>query len=250
MQETKSLVRLNRSNSAEDVSRQVKQHGVVVIDDFCEDLESLKKEANRMLDNLSHREQYSFGRAASMRNPKEFKDYPFLVKYFTQPFMESTTKDYLGENYLMLDSLYVTHETKATEDIARNAYPHFDRDMTFKFFIYLSDVTADDGAFVCIPGTHLLGKELREKAWKETGDYRKVRNRIFHDYDNLDFKESDLLPVEGKAGTLIVFDSDTFHAGGNIKPGHERFIIRSHNSVSKTSTLFTRIKNRVYRALN
>ena len=39
-----------------------------------------------------------------------------------------------------------------------------------------------------------------------------------------------LIPVEGKAGTLIVFDSDVFHQGGKInKKGAERIVLRMHN---------------------
>ena len=38
-----------------------------------------------------------------------------------------------------------------------------------------------------------------------------------------------LIPVESKAGSLIVFDSDTLHRGGIIKKDNlERLIIRLH----------------------
>ena len=38
-----------------------------------------------------------------------------------------------------------------------------------------------------------------------------------------------LIPVEAKAGSLIVFDSDTLHRGGIIKKDNlERLIIRLH----------------------
>ena len=41
------------------------------------------------------------------------------------------------------------------------------------------------------------------------------------------------MPVEGKAGTLIVFDSDIFHQGGKInKKGAERIVLRMHNYLS------------------
>lgn len=36
-----------------------------------------------------------------------------------------------------------------------------------------------------------------------------------------------LIPVEGKAGTLIVFDSDIFH-----KEGLERLVLRMHSYLS------------------
>ena len=35
--------------------------------------------------------------------------------------------------------------------------------------------------------------------------------------------------VEGKSGTLIIFDTDTFHKGGVVEKNKERLIIRLHN---------------------
>ena len=93
-------------------------------------------------------------------------------------------------------------------------------------------------------------KELRHKAWgslipkpndsffkkiiiKLFGKpFKDVKNRIELDYPEL-YDESKLIPVEGKAGTLIVFDSDLFHQGGKInKKGAERIVLRMHNYLS------------------
>ena len=62
--------------------------------------------------------------------------------------------------------------------------------------------------------------------------FKDVKNLIELDYPEL-YDESKLIPVEGKAGTLIVFDSDLFHQGGKInKKGAERIVIRMHNYLS------------------
>jgi ectoine hydroxylase-related dioxygenase (phytanoyl-CoA dioxygenase family) len=54
--------------------------------------------------------------------------------------------------------------------------------------------------------------------------FKSIDNRIQE--DELKYK---LIPVEAKAGSLIVFDSDTFHRGGIIKKDNlERLIIRLH----------------------
>ena len=59
-----------------------------------------------------------------------------------------------------------------------------------------------------------------------------VKNRLELDYPEL-YDPKKLIPVEGKAGTLIVFDSDLFHQGGKInKKGLERIVLRMHNYLS------------------
>ena len=99
----------------------------------------------------------------------------------------------------------------------------------FKFFIYLTDVDKSCGAFSCVPGSHLLGKELRQNARKESKNYSKIRNRIFVDYTNLKAYKNKIEPIEAPKGTVIVFDTDVFHMGGKVKTGKERVVIRSHN---------------------
>ena len=114
----------------------------------------------------------------------------------------------------------------------------------------MNDVTKENGAFFIQPNSHKLGKELREKAWGKfiptpNDNFLKkvllklfgkhfsvVKNRLELDYPEL-YDYSKLIPVEGKAGTLIVFDSDVFHQGGKInKEGEERIVLRMHNYLS------------------
>jgi len=56
---------------------------------------------------------------------------------------------------------------------------------------------------------------------------RIVKNRIELDYPEL-LEEYPSEPVEGKAGTLIVFDTNTFHKGGLVEEEKERLVVRLH----------------------
>ena len=52
--------------------------------------------------------------------------------------------------------------------------------------------------------------------------YRKMNNEAEPDFP-------EVVDIKGQAGTLIIFDTDTFHHAGAIKNGHERKILRAHS---------------------
>ena len=41
--------------------------------------------------------------------------------------------------------------------------------------------------------------------------------------------EYELTPMLGPAGTLLIFDSDVLHKGGNVQEGKERIVVRAHS---------------------
>ena len=54
-----------------------------------------------------------------------------------------------------------------------------------------------------------------------------MKNRIELDYPEL-LETYPPEPIEAKAGTLLVFDTDIFHKGGQVEEGKERLIVRLH----------------------
>ena len=104
--------------------------------------------------------------------------------------------------------------------MAKNGHLHYDKKHSLKFFIYLQDTTIKDGPFSVIPRTHIIGKQLRENNPDSTSN-------IFFDYPELGYKNDDILPIIGKAGDIIIFDTDIFHLGG-ILDGGERLTLKGH----------------------
>ena len=95
--------------------------------------------------------------------------------------------------------------------------------------LYLTDVEKDCGALSVIPETHLDGAYLRASARKDAqNQYDKIKNWPLVDYPELGYTEDDVVPVCGKAGTLIIFDTDLFHRGGLVEDEKDRLMIRSH----------------------
>tara|TARA_R100000152_G_C6738435_1_gene162399 strand:- start:713 stop:1093 length:381 start_codon:yes stop_codon:yes gene_type:complete len=123
-------------------------------------------------------------------------------------------------------NVFATHDYKFEGELARNGWLHFDRHWRLKFFIYLTDIDESSGAFGCSAGSRALGQKLRTNAWGAK-NYEGVKNRIELDYPEL-LEEWPCEPVEAPAGTLIVFDTDTFHKGGKCDEGKERLIVRLH----------------------
>jgi hypothetical protein len=149
-----------------------------------------------------------------------------VIDAFNRPWMKDLSSKYMGKNNYG-DNVYATHDFISNKGLARNGWLHFDRGHCFKYFIYLTDVTKNSGAFSCSPGSRLRGSELRKNAWG-SNNYNNVKNRIELDYPDI-LEDYPSIPVEAKRGTLIVFDTDTFHKGGEVEEGKERLVVRLHN---------------------
>ncbi len=170
---------------------------------------------------------YEFGRNYRGPSLKSFSTDSYTYKLYDSDWMRTLDKIYRGTNTGFCGSIYATHDYKNDKGLARNGWLHFDRNNCLKFFVYLTDVDKTNGAFSCSVGSRSKGEELRKKAWVDNLNYGDVKNRINLDYPTL----NDIYPpepIEAKAGTLIVFDTDTFHKGGECEDGKERLVIRAH----------------------
>ena len=230
----------------------VQEYGIFKIDSYLniEELNVLKEEV------LNHHKTkgipYPFGTTYAIDDLEKLSKDSYQKGVFSKPWMKELFLAYNNNIHKgFLTSIYSTYDFKNTGELGRNGYLHFDRNASLKFFLYLNDVYKENGAFFIQPSSHKLGKELREKAWgkfiptpndnffkkvflKFFGKkFSDVKNRLELDYPEL-YDSSKLIPVEGKAGTLIVFDSDIFHLGGLIeKNGLERLVLRMHSYLSK-----------------
>ena len=135
--------------------------------------------------------------------------------------IEGVFKDF--NNLIRCQDIFITHEYKNTT-MERNNWLHFDRLRCLKAMVYLSDVEEGCGALSIVPGSHTKGAELR-RGFQEMNSYEDKRNRIELDYPEL---MSEPVEICAPSGTLILFDTDAFHKGGDVASDKERLIIRSH----------------------
>jgi ectoine hydroxylase-related dioxygenase (phytanoyl-CoA dioxygenase family) len=160
--------------------------------------------------------------------------------------MQSITDAYLGKGFQSNQKIFVVKDVVGNSHHANDL--HFDVQRTLKFFLYLGDTTAKNGAFSCIPGSHLITDKIR----KENSDKISYENREFSRM--LPYDPKDIISVEGNAGSLIIFDTDVFHQAGKVSDG-ERWVMRGQsepipstipkaNQQQKQQSFFQKLKNK------
>lgn len=184
-------------------------------------IESLYKETKAMLDEHD-KGGYSAGKACRVMgyvgHGKSIQD------LFDDPMMARLTRSF-NSSFQHGKEVFATLDNVEKSETPRNGFLHFDRYHRFKFLVYLTDVKRENAAFGAVPGSVAKGRELRES--QTMGNYDAFKNRIELDFPELEITKDDVVYVEGKAGTIIVLDTDCFHLGGNVEKG-ERLLIRSH----------------------
>ena len=218
---------LTKDTSLEEMYKVAKEDGVFVIQNYLEgqELEDLK--SNVLAEIKSKAGHYEFGRNLRGGTLNSYPTSSAISKVFNAKWMKDL---YLlitgGKDKGYGVSVYGNHDYVIGDKLARNGWLHFDRNTCWKYFIYLTDIDQESGAFTIVPKSHKLGEELHKTAWQEDSQYSGVKNRIELDYPYL-LEGLDITPIEEKAGTLIAFNTDCFHKGGQIlKEGKERVVIR------------------------
>ena len=218
---------LTKGTSLEEMYKVAQDDGVFIIQNYLQgqELEDLK--SNVLAEIKSKAGQYEFGRNLRGGTLNSYPTSSAISKVFNAKWMKDL---YLliteGEDKGYGVSVYGNHDYIVGDKLARNGWLHFDRTTCWKYFIYLTDIDQESGAFTIVPKSHKLGEELHKTAWQEHSQYGSVKNRIELDYPHL-LEGLDTTPIEEKAGTLIAFNTDCFHKGGQIlKEGKERVVIR------------------------
>lgn len=188
-------------------------------------------------------------------------DLVFLSEVAQSLGLRDFSAQYFGTN-VTLDHIMSIESPRSDEAITRwhtdansaeNALKPADR-FTLKFFIYMNDITAENGAFSYVKGTHALVTALREAQYDGrlpfhlTGPVPSIREALeapgakdivrakcgqkaidefYAAAEKLDDgrRNADEYYLNGSAGTVLIFDDRGLHRGGIPKAG-ERSILR------------------------
>lgn len=235
-----SEIELNKLTSIDLVVERLRHNGVVIIPNYIslEVIRELNEEFEIVLNSPNKdyikKIDYSNGRGVIVSLYKiPSLELPVTKSVFSSNYMNEISQKYLMSDFALNSDIYVVNDILGTKHHANDL--HFDVTPTFKFFIYLTDTTKENGAFSCVPGSHKKAEELR----KELGDKISYENRELS--RQLPVTEEEVISIEGVAGTLIIFDTDVFHRAGIIHSG-ERRVMRGHTrkvttkSKSKTNS--------------
>lgn len=215
-----------KSSSLSDIHKMIKENGVAILPNFISkaELELLDTEFEKLVKTKS-RAIKSFplekGEGVGITRRKlKAKNFPSTAEFFDRPFMHAIANEYVHPSCNLNSKIYVVRDVVGTTTYANDL--HFDVQKCLKFFIYLNDVTANNGAFEFAAGTHHWVEDLRrsDRAKEITFENREISRE-------LPYKEEHVISLEGKAGTLFIFDTDMFHRTGTTSMG-ERKIMRGH----------------------
>jgi hypothetical protein len=221
---------LTPRNTISDMYNTLMSEGVFKIDHYItgDELQQLHDEVQEKCENEGG--HYEFGRNYRGPSLNHFDSNSAMFKVYDAHWMRSLHREMVAQYSNSGEygkNIFATHDYKFTGELARNGWLHFDRNWCLKFFIYLTDIDKSSGAFSCSPKSRQRGEVLRNEAQKRSENYNDVKNRIELDYPEL-LETYPPEPIEAKAGTLIVFDTHTFHKGGQVEKGKERLVVRLH----------------------
>ncbi len=238
---------LDPHRNALTLASYLKEYGVAVVPSFlqapelnrlCMEFETILKEDDQP---GIKRIEYSNGEGAVLKrsNPELLDLFPETMKTFSRSFMEKVRKEHLQRPLDLNSEIYVVKDVVGTQHLANQL--HFDVKRTLKFFFYLRDTDKKNGAFRCIPGSHLIAKKIRNNAKGGLTYENRSRTR------DLPLGESDAIDIQAPAGTMIVFDTETFHQAGQVEEG-ERWVMRGHTREGEKKSFldpFRRIKRKL-----
>ncbi len=220
------------------------QNGVCIYQSFL-DQETLGKVQNEFHQILDEKDaeflvprDYDKGDAALVelsQMPTEM----ITSKVFKKSFYQQLLQEYWPEQDLVTNhKIFVVKDVPGTKHIAQDL--HFDVARTLKFFLYLTDTDEKNAAFKCVPGSHKWVMDKRRKKYKDKISYENRHLSRVPEFND------QAISMNGKAGDLIIFDTDTLHCAGQCSDG-ERWVMRGQSEDYKWEykrSLFSRVFKR------
>ena len=158
-----------------------------------------------------------------------------LKIFYENKTIKKVSEYILGKN-LNVD-VFQTLDTVKSSHIAQR--PHFDRIPTLKFMLYMNDIDTKNGSLFCSPGSHHWVKKqypLPRPKFNNKEFFRKTREIPNFIVDNL-------IPLNGKEGQLIIFDTDVIHKQGLVENSTCK-IFRAH--YRNRRKYYTKDQNRLF----
>ncbi|MFZ5553423.1 MAG: phytanoyl-CoA dioxygenase family protein [Bacteroidota bacterium] len=216
----------------------LEKNGIVVINGFLDEnqLKNLRAEFEKILSSPENSFikpfPYSEGKGCVVKREKiDPAVLPETQKIFSSEFMQTIAKGYLKGEFPLNNEIYVVKDVVGSKHHANDL--HFDVSRAFKFFIYLKDTDASNGAFACVPGSHHKAQDIRKKYGASISYENRELSR------ELPYTEKDAVSIDGPAGTLIIFDTDVFHRAGTVSSG-ERWVMRGHSRLKENIVPMTK----------
>lgn len=241
------IIDLLKNSSPDEAADMLRGTGIVRIENYIHDTKDLEAELMSIYDNMDI--NYQFGKVIRTDHQTwDVSKTPKTNAFFRESqWMYDVYKQYQTNTHGQFQKdLFSSYDFVHSGGIGPQGWSHFDKIQRLKFFLYVTDVDKDAGPLRASPGTQKLSYELR-KTNKNPNNPEKWRfGRYYGDralvltedwsegsiegsqnhYPEVEYKMED---IEGTSGTLVVFDSNVIHSGGQIKKGKSRLVARGHS---------------------
>lgn len=237
----------NRTDK-EDIFLKLKKFGVVYIDNFFtdDDIKNLNLEFDKILDLPDSSVPTHFKNEvlhSKNLNPLKFNfnNYPVLNQIYNNNLFKEISKKYFQRDFVYAQKFFLVKSTgKREKDYLQNKklafVPHTDEVNFLKFFIYLSDVSLSHGPLTVAPGTQNKFRKIRHY-WIKNNFDPLTRDKTNYQH------EGEMIPLIGKKGTLIIFDTDCLHKAGDVRSDFRKII---RVDVYSKKENYTTYRQRVY----
>ena len=171
------------------------------------------------------------------------KDNDYIKKFSSivdNSYIHEVAKLYLKKNFEPSKLMIYKTEGQQDKDFIENSkyafVPHTDETYFLKFFIYLTDVDITHGPLNVVPKSHSIFKKKRHDWILKNKNYLK-RDKVDYSFENK------MIPLVGKKGTMIIFDTDMLHKAGIVEKNKLRKVIRFdfYSFDENYNTLFKRM---------
>jgi len=156
-----------------------------------------------------------------MREALRADRFPETQALFGSPLVEEITRHvFAGQDFDFNHDLFIQW-TDHTDTPASGAL-HWDKQLTLKSWLYVTDATEGFGAMRAGAGTAAWTRYIREDAMFDGIPYGQILNQV-------EEKDFPLVSTGGPAGTFFLFLSDTAHGATPVDQGKRRNIMRARS---------------------
>lgn len=180
-----------------------------------ENVEALSREINNLnLRNIKNTLMANYkGRKEYKISLKDYIDESLVNSVLNSKFIMDTVSEYFNKQpTLNYYDIWMDIPTDQEEKLTQLYHRDYDNKFLVKIFIYLNDVTMENGPFCYIETSH-------KDPWK----LYKGKNRLDENEKNYLYKKELAKALEGDKFTLIFADTNGLHKG--LKPKKERLLL-------------------------
>ncbi len=211
------------------IHEDIKTKGFFVFKKYITDISKIDNEFEQIINNEHNNFDKHTGKNKCLRtnlnnNYLNETNFPEIYKNLFNKFVIDICKNFKIDFIKDVKDIFIHKDFESLN--SNNTYPHFDYDRKLKFYLCVSDMDTTNGCFKVLPNKLDIVNEIRKNGNRRKNIFNK-NHELYTGTQHIEVNE--LIPLNAKAGDLIIFDTNCIHAGGDkFEDGKFRKVIRLH----------------------